>query len=333
MADIALYHPWIDPTNGTTLRTAMLYFDHMETIVPESVEQPFVNRHSAVAAALGFLRPRVIHSNDPSVLTTSIEFSGDYTRPVIQESMRHARDKAGLKDGSPAWLSGEKISMEFRHTVLDGQTPDHDGFYRVSEGFGLAYMSRLAANIATEEDKIAYTDQPLSHEVVFDGLDRRDDEHPVDRTEAILARLSIEALSIPSRVPMHRLWSFRAEQYDLLLNYRKAIRNLSRSLSGIQRLDHLYEEANRLVKEEIKPHIDEIRGKLHDQRIDYGTHVLEGVCTGVAAFITKGLSAALTAAGIKIGFSSLRAKLNANKIGRDPYAYLFRARSAFPPEG
>ena len=332
MAVIALYHPWIDPRNGSTLRTAMLYFDHMETIVPESVERPFVNRHSAVAADIGFLRPRIINSNDPNVITTGVEFARDYDRSAIQKSMREARIKSGIQIPPRERMSADKISMEFRHRVLDRQTPDRDDFYRVSQEFGLAYMSRLATSIATDELKIAYTDEPLSHEVVVERFERREGEHPVDRAEAVLARLSIEALTIPSHVPMHRLWTFREKHYDLLLEYRTAIRKLSRNLNGIQRLDHLYDEAKRLIREEIKPHLTEISAKLRNQHIEYGTHVLEGLCIVAVALISKGLSAALTAAGIKIGFSSLRARLSANKARRDPYAYLLRARSAYPPE-
>lgn len=106
----AIYHPWIDPTNGSTIRTAILYFDEMRTIVPESMRTPFDNLHTRAAYDLGFLRPRIIHSNDPCVITASDEFIRDYQRPIIQRSGRESRERVqGMDVEPPHYLSGDKV--------------------------------------------------------------------------------------------------------------------------------------------------------------------------------------------------------------------------------
>jgi len=325
MAEIALYYPWIDPTNGSTLRTAVLYFDELRTIVPESMEQPYTNAQSHIATQFNFLKPYFVNPNTDAIHRTSHEFIQDYDRPIIQRQARDIRKKAGKKTNVPEWFSGEKVSMEFRHKVFEGVVPDHDGFYDVAEGFGLAYMARLAANITDSADMIAYTDQYLSHEVLCDRFS--DGQNEVDRGEALLARISIEALKIPSHVSFGRLWNFREKHYAELVEYREALRRLARTISSIRRADHLLEEAQRVVKKDITPIHQNMEKRLADQRIDYGTHLLEGLSTGVLTYVTKGLWPAIAASGIKIGYSSVRGYLAGRKLRNDPLAYLVRARA------
>ena len=88
MTDVALYHPWIEPTDASMLRTAALFWDRLLTIVPEAIEEPYQNAVAKEAAELGFLQPRRVTSEQPEVQKATEEFAADRHRPVIQNSRR-----------------------------------------------------------------------------------------------------------------------------------------------------------------------------------------------------------------------------------------------------
>jgi hypothetical protein len=54
----ALYYPSMNIRNPAWLKTALLYWDSIETIVPTHVAQPFKGEVQEACAAAGILKPR-----------------------------------------------------------------------------------------------------------------------------------------------------------------------------------------------------------------------------------------------------------------------------------
>jgi len=64
----ALYYPSIDIQNTDWLKTAILFWDSISTIVPESVKNPYHEYETQYLADINFLRPLTVNSDDRSVV-------------------------------------------------------------------------------------------------------------------------------------------------------------------------------------------------------------------------------------------------------------------------
>ena len=147
----ALYYPWIDPPNQATLVNAVLYWDHVHTIVPASMDQPFSNRWSQAAEEFGFLKRRLVHPDCPEVRATGREITRDLERDAILHDVSEVR-KEGLRWGAKGYrIHLEKVSSRIhpanlpepiRSRVWKTQNPDREGFYRMDPGYAAAYMAR-----------------------------------------------------------------------------------------------------------------------------------------------------------------------------------------------
>jgi hypothetical protein len=64
----ALYYPWIDVRDEAWLKTALLYWDSVRTIVPESIDPPDSTDTGRALQDAEFLVPLRVHSGtmDPS---------------------------------------------------------------------------------------------------------------------------------------------------------------------------------------------------------------------------------------------------------------------------
>lgn len=59
----ALYYPWIDVADEAWLKTSLLYWDSVRTIVPESVDSPYLTTTGGALADAGFLVPVRVNSD------------------------------------------------------------------------------------------------------------------------------------------------------------------------------------------------------------------------------------------------------------------------------
>ena len=59
----ALYYPTIDITNEQWLKTAILYWDEISTIVPSSIDHPYRQRTTQFLADEGVIRPLFVNSD------------------------------------------------------------------------------------------------------------------------------------------------------------------------------------------------------------------------------------------------------------------------------
>ena len=57
MLGSALYYPYIDIEDGGWLRSAVLFWDDIQTIVPTTIEKPYTHRDTKICEQEGYLRP------------------------------------------------------------------------------------------------------------------------------------------------------------------------------------------------------------------------------------------------------------------------------------
>lgn len=63
MPNQALFYPWIDIKDEQWLKTSLLYWDELRTIVPESIENPYKTNTTQYLHDEGILNPLRVKSN------------------------------------------------------------------------------------------------------------------------------------------------------------------------------------------------------------------------------------------------------------------------------
>lgn len=345
MATDALYYPWIDPTSKTMLINSLLYWDNLHTIVPAEVKIPFRNQWTKAAHDYGFLKSRVVEPWCREVYQASDEFADDLERSAIEEGVHLVKDKATAlwPHGYPIYpgklsprLRPENLTPHWRRRIWRYDKPDEDGCFRMTGGYALPYMSRLASVIAENDKLTPYTDQRWGRDIVIDRYADLMQRDPVSENETRLAQLSINTIKIQSHVVLADVIRFRDDNHDKLKRYRKAIHALALQVSGAGSDKHQDREIQRIVKDVFEPAHEDLGAKLRDNGVDFGTNLLQvsvtGTGAGVGALVGGGLGAmagALVGTGIGVTFSYVRWRIARNRLEREPMAYLVELRKRF----
>ena len=320
----ALYYPWIDPPNRLMLVTSVLYWDHLFTIVPKSVGRPFHNEWSHAAEQHGFLRPRFVDRDCPEVTAASEQFVADFGRKAIRDDVKNAR-KRGWRNGGV--LHPDKVSTVLHKLLWQKARQDDEGFYPVTQEHGLPYMARLASVVYEQDKLVPYTDRRLSRDVIIDRYTDQTREDVVGKTEAALVKLSIGAIRLGPSTSFADLIRFRDDHHDGLVRYRKSIRALARSASGIADASFPERELIRIAKEELKPAEEVVGARLKEAGWDFAIGTLQATVAGGGTYaVSRNLLAALVGAGISIVFSAVRWRMAKSKVPKDALSYLASVR-------
>ena len=93
MFESALYYPTIDIKNDFWLKSAVLFWDRIETIVPESIQQPYQRRATRQLEDTGILIP---HRVNPFC---------EEVRGLEQDVVRYLKTKEGKRCFLKPWSS------------------------------------------------------------------------------------------------------------------------------------------------------------------------------------------------------------------------------------
>jgi hypothetical protein len=155
----ALYYPWIDIPDEAWLKTALLYWDSMRTIVPRSVANPYSTKTGRALQEAGFLVPlRVkpgmeeIEALVPEIMTYLATADGNALLMTQrdargQDTYRRAlsNDVGKLTRVHPDKLPGLVKYMVGRPLV---DSVGNSEFIRMGEPFANFYMTLLATRLA-----------------------------------------------------------------------------------------------------------------------------------------------------------------------------------------
>lgn len=320
MADVALYHPAIDPDDSVLIRTAALYWDQLQTIVPESIKDPFHSETAVDAQRVGFLKARRVSPDDPAVIAASNEIIADRERQAVRSVAEDATDKAGMA----LWrIHPEKMSDELRSCLFASHDVGGVGFLRASGGFVSAYMSRLAAQLALADGSSPLTNRKRNHDVVVDGLaDVLPDE---SGSEGTLVMASLSLVSITAATPLEEVLHFRDKHRSQLQNLRKAVKSIVPAGRA-----SAPKEIRRIVVEEVLPALDDLKHRLSEGQIGFGLATLDvaqavvigAIASGFADFGTGAL-----AGGVSLSINYYRHRRErADLLRTDPWSYLLLAQ-------
>lgn len=359
-ASSALYYPYIDITNEQWLRSAVLFWDSIRTIVPFSNRDPY---SSALARELndeGVLEPVRVHSDMEEIedLTDTVL---DYLTDPAAASVMYGSDTHLTKRIHPqemphmirewADLHPEKLPYMIR-SCLD-QEPSEGGWYRVAPGFANFYMTLLASRLSerlglslvtesTSADQLAVTvhrGKPLgSADAQFrPGHRGRHFEAfgprktlPTSVSPALLIDAVVQHIALPKHVPAKDLLRFKRDHKEELALFRREIARLATDIPKDASVEALRQAVADQYEAQVVPALSSLRQSLRAQKWDTGFNgflkfsFFSTAPTSVAILAGLPQSVALVAgAGISITASAVLLANQRRKTRMEsPYSYL-----------
>lgn len=337
--EIAIYHPFIDITDGSLIKTAALFWDEMQTIVPMSIRNPYHTKTSIEASREGFLKARIVHPFDEAVEEASREFFNDInsnehslSKLVNLINSGVATNKISTVDKnfhihehkwSPIYL--EKISWRLREVFPRNKI---GRYLVVPDTIGKAYMSRLASMIAQHDKIVPLTNVPSFQDILIDRFINYEEE-----TKAELAKLSIQIVRINSNVPFKNILKFRDKHRDELINFRRSIHKMSKQIGTNLNIAKRQEKFKEIIIDEVLPAKEEIEAKLSEGDIAFGFSALDitqATVMGMIASRGENLLAGIGAGLISLTISLVQSLHEDRNIIKDhPLGYLYRAQKKF----
>jgi hypothetical protein len=332
MANQALYYPWIEIRDEQWLKTSLLYWDELRTIVPESIETPYTTNSTRFLSDEGILRPIRVRSDmeeiediSDSVLTylstnegARVVATNGYKNSVIHE------EKLPYKFEQFADIHPEKLPIRIRHELRHlFKKSDRDGSWlSVDSGFADFYMTLLASKLSERTgsslvtaDSMAndlavaiHLDAPLGQKVgnffesdrhhryrrrrEFDAYGPRR-KRPYALAEGLLANLAISKINISELTPIQDLITFKNKYSDEFGRFHKAIHDLCKGIDQDLPIEALQERVSTIYRNDVEPSINALKSALDGKKIKWKAEGLMKL-----AFMSASSYSALAVAGL-----------------------------------
>ncbi len=327
----ALYYPWIDVRDEAWLKTSLLYWDSVRTIVPESIDAPYSTDTGRALKDADFLVPLRVQSGMDEIeelagdVLTYLE-SAEGAELLIAGHGGRRRDihmeKLPYELGRLANIHPEKLPFEIRHLLHDLAANSERGgdWLRVDERFANFYMTLLASRLADRvgarlltslaaADRLAVSarfDAQLNGVIPW-GMHPRSrrwreyeafgPRHRMPRHLApgMLASLAIERIALAPDTPIDRLIEFREKHRDELAQFRTKVEQLAASVEDDLTVEALRQRVTDLYTGEVAPAVSNLKAALDGRRIKW---VGDGLLK--VAFLSAGSSTMLAMAGLAV---------------------------------
>lgn len=347
--ETALCYPYIDINDADLIKTSALYWDEVQTIVPDDEIQKghkiYNTEISIEAEKEGFLKARIVNATDEVLLQAGTEVIEDIDQTpqildkiakIIRTPVRPQKRKRPkfstihIEKFNPITLLHLKDKLDRANITITPKDSNCDELI-VPTPFADMYMSRLASIIATKDGTVPLTNESLWQDAVIDRYIDYSEELKLNQSQ--LAKLSLQTISIAPDVPLIDVIKFRNKHRDMLVNFRSYIHELSwqvaRGLDTPEKQD-IFEE---ILKIKVLPVKEEIEAKLSEGDILFGLSSFDIVQAAAwGAFASKGIDwrTGIIVAGTRLAVSLYKSIREDRNIIRDhPLGYLYKAQKKF----
>jgi len=328
-----LYYPGIDIRDEAWLKTSLLYWDSLRTIVPESIDVPYSSETALALQDAGFLIPLRVHSDMEEIreLTEDVltYLNSNEGAELLISGNNRRRSYIHLDKLSTSLVRLLMHRLKFGHEALDFVSrlgsPSRRGvnWLELDEGFALFYMTLLASRLAERVGASLLTSLPnaenLAIKARFDtqinrffpsGVHRLDRRYPLFRefeacgprrpmprtlAPGMLSELSIQQIVINPNTSIDDLLKFRERHRDELALFRTKIHQLTSAIEVDLPAESLRQHISDLYTNEVRPAIDNLKHSLEGQRIRW---LAEGLFKIV--FLSVGSSSLLISSGLDV---------------------------------
>ena len=332
MSEVAIYHPWIDPDDPGLVKTAALYWDEMQTIVPVSLRDPYRHPWTAEAFREGFLKPRHVSPDCDEVRKTGDEILQDTGREAIRAAVKDCRRTAGLHaEKLPSWVHSDKLPLVLQDALFTKETVRSEGFFQAAEGFISAYMSQLAAAVGESDRSYPLTNHPVNQDVV---VDRQADPATAGNLETAtseLAQIAFDTVAVHADTPLLTLLRFRDKHRDQLTSFRRKIRQLARQVAVPSTAENRRKLVQQISDDDLQPAVEELEARLRESNVGFVRRVMElALGAGVGWLVSGNLVGPAATGLVGVAFAAWDTRRGRQKLAAgEPLSYLFLARNRF----
>jgi hypothetical protein len=366
MFGTALYYPYIDIPDGGWLRSAVLFWDHVQTIVPSSIRNPYRSADTHVCEQEEYLQPLPcdLHRDVLEELGRRVlkllqypewnwrRFSPDFVDPsqgALRASNQRLEELHGIHPGKVMPGLREELIQNTGFRLIDSpyiirdlaeygvDLTEMEEWLVVDGPFAAVYMSALAALLAKQVQV-----SPLTNEEPSSGINLRcliDDVVEGGETAARGALVSVvmKGLKVDPEVPMKKLLAFRRHRIDQLAELTGIFDDLKAKIEKSSSTKELEESARKLYTGKIKPELQKLKRELKLQAIQ---SVWEGLQRGITISAPAGGVLAATtgfsgtillgaAAFITLADVGMKSFFARSKARASPYTYLLDVERKF----
>ena len=361
MFERALYYPNIDIPNFGWLKSAILFWDRIETIVPESIDHPYNRKLTRALEGEGILfAHRVNPFNDvirglerdvETYLNTS-EGKKSFRKPWLVSSAQNSnrlddlrfwekRDDMLREKYQEFYIHLDKLPLPLRNELAGQQ--DEGGFVRAREGFMNFYMTLLANRICQVDNMAlltgAVTYNNLSNKILRDKISSTQGNLENEQARrGMMYQIVMDDIKIAPSTPVEDIIRFRRDRQQELARFREEMDRLTDfDLEGMNAQDFEH-ELKRIYDQEIIPAMNNVKTTLNESRINW--------LSGPAAWVFGGLSIAFgmgadvgtniaigVCEGMSLTLTALPQIYRWHEMRNSPYTYLVKAHQSFSRTG
>jgi hypothetical protein len=361
----ALYYPSIEIRDEGWLKTAILYWDEIKTIVPASMSEPYETPTCLELYHEGVLSPYHVNPEMESIRNLAGEVleyidSQEAEGIILERESRHAHiHPEKLPDFRRfVEMHPEKLAAEVEHRLL------HLGRKRgewldVDEGFARFYMTLLATKLSEHAGLGLLTNLPSSDRFAMSArLDSRlftrlrsPDPHwrryhwhhyserrmPSTLAQAMLSELTLRQVWVSPETPVRDILKFKVDYKSELGRFRGKLAELTKVVDQTVPLEALQQLVQDAYNNEFTPAMNDLRGALKGSGItcvveSFMKTSLLSLGTG-SLLVNLGLGvpqALLASAGISLTASIVLFNLNRQEeLRKNPYSYVLAAEKRF----
>ena len=351
----ALYYPFIEIPDESWIKTAVLYWDTISTIVPESIK-PYQSKTSEILNKEGILKATFVNPDLPDLEIVAEKVIGYLNSPEGQIFLLNIEDsnksRINVEKFTSRYQSDFIHNRKFQNGLLHelrryGLTGKIEGdWIRVPSPFAHYYMTILATHLSAVKGRALLTDKIHAENLATKStlntpyMSSRFSRRVSGKlSEGILASFIFRTISINKETSIKKIIKFRNKNSLELSRFRVAIRSIVESLEGDIEAEALSSHIDTLYNDNVLPVIEELKSKLRDTRITCGYNNLK--LSTLASASPTALGVALTgtplgpyafAAGIGLSVVLSLANYRIQKKGilrKSPFSYLITAEKAF----
>ncbi len=351
----ALYYPTIDIGNWDWAKSAALFWDNIQTIVPESIQSPYESRVTQVLSGEGVLTPHFVNPDMRLIRDLSQDVTNfletneafDYLVKGKNKNSTIHEDKLPRDVRRISRLHPEKMSNEIRHMLEDGL--ERNGWMQVDSRFAGFYMSLLANRICEQERMVLLTDNSLASNVtekakldnqrkIFGkdryGYQERHENTTLNLTQGLLSNLALKGIRFSPDTDVEKILKFKRDHQDELGLFRNNLEKLVSTIPDDIPLDALQQQVKDIYINEFKPSYNNFAKALDGYKFKWiNDHVMKIAFfkAGTGALLPYLFSitvpqALLAGAGISLVTSVISFNQRKREMLREnPYSYLVSA--------
>jgi hypothetical protein len=348
----ALFYPSIEIHNENWLKSSLLFWDELYTIVPERMRDPYRNETTKYLYEKELLKPEFVNPDHHLIK----DLSGLIIRHLNTEeglqllSNSQERGLHRMTSRDPwMWMGREmergfrmhpdKLSHELQH-YLEGEILDD--WIWTDSSFAEFYMTILSNMICDDKGLKLLTDNAscasLSEKVRLGNnkqevFSRRPDRLNQQIAQGLMVNLIIKSLNFHSSTNIVDVISFKNDHQDLLGTFRTNIKKLLKEIPNDVNLVTLKEEIESIYHDEFLPSYNTLTKSLDNSKIKWiADNIMKvgffSVSTTSIPLHFLGLSipyALLAGAGVSLIASSISYNIEQkNKLQKNPYTYLMK---------